>query len=288
MPYFADEHAVHEHLGGLFRDALDDDKARNRLTKVDTIVQLQLDAPRTTITVKLLPGQAGQVDLGVATLRPECALVMSADTAHRFFLGRVNPTTAFSSGEIKTRGPVVKLLRLVPLVGQLAGRYEERLREAGLEQLLADTPPAEGVVGTPPPPEPAAAPAEEPAPATAEEPAPAPAEEPAPAPAPEEPAPAAAEDVAPTPAEDVAPAPAEEAAAAPAPAEEAAPLVTDASPLEDAAAVEEGAAPADPAPAPAEPLVTEASPPEDAAAIEEPQDSTSADTPAEGDEKPDS
>ena len=39
---------------------------------------------------------------------------MEADTAHRFWLGRVNVTVALARGQIKAKGPVAKILKLVP------------------------------------------------------------------------------------------------------------------------------------------------------------------------------
>ena len=41
---------------------------------------------------------------------------MDADTAHRFWLGKVNVTVALARGQMKAKGPVAKILKLVPLV----------------------------------------------------------------------------------------------------------------------------------------------------------------------------
>ena len=40
---------------------------------------------------------------------------MDADTAHRFWLGKVNVTVALARGQMKAKGPVAKILKLVPL-----------------------------------------------------------------------------------------------------------------------------------------------------------------------------
>ena len=63
-------------------------------------------------------------------------MVLSADTAHAFWLGKVNITVALARGTVKARGPVAKVLRLVPLVEPSFPRYEQILRDAGRTDLL--------------------------------------------------------------------------------------------------------------------------------------------------------
>ena len=62
---------------------------------------------------------------------------MDADTAHRFWLGKVNVTVALARGQISARGPVAKILKLVPLVKPVQGRYEAQLEAAGRADLSA-------------------------------------------------------------------------------------------------------------------------------------------------------
>jgi hypothetical protein len=61
---------------------------------------------------------------------------MDADTAHRFWLGKVNVTVALARGQISARGPVAKILKLVPLVEPVRTRYEAALQEAGRDDLV--------------------------------------------------------------------------------------------------------------------------------------------------------
>jgi hypothetical protein len=61
---------------------------------------------------------------------------MAADTAHRFWLGEVNVTVALARGQMKAKGPVAKVLKLVPLTKPVFPRYRQMLEEAGREDLL--------------------------------------------------------------------------------------------------------------------------------------------------------
>jgi putative sterol carrier protein len=61
---------------------------------------------------------------------------MDADTAHRFWLGKVNVTVALARGQMKAKGPVAKILKLVPLVKPVFPKYRAMLEEAGREDLI--------------------------------------------------------------------------------------------------------------------------------------------------------
>ena len=57
---------------------------------------------------------------------------MEADTAHRFWLGQVNVTVALARGQMKAKGPVAKILKLVPLVKPVFPRYKAQLEARAL------------------------------------------------------------------------------------------------------------------------------------------------------------
>ena len=63
-------------------------------------------------------------------------MTMDADVAHRFWLGKVNVTIAIARGQIRTKGPVAKILKLVPLVKPVFPRYRAQLEAAGRADLV--------------------------------------------------------------------------------------------------------------------------------------------------------
>jgi hypothetical protein len=135
MPYFKDAEDVYAHLGRLFEDIIADEELGQRFRRADTVVQIRMRRPDSQVTVKALEEEDLVVDFGVTELRPDVVLAMDADTAHRFWLGKVNVTVALARGQISARGPVAKILKLVPLVEPVRGRYESRLQDAGREDL---------------------------------------------------------------------------------------------------------------------------------------------------------
>jgi putative sterol carrier protein len=135
VPYFNDDQEVYRYLGRLFLDLLADEELARQFRTANTVVQYRYRKPESQITVKLLEGEDGQVDLGATQLEPEVVMTMDADVAHRFWLGKVNVTVALARGQIKTKGPVAKILKLVPLVKPVFPRYRAQLEAAGRSDL---------------------------------------------------------------------------------------------------------------------------------------------------------
>lgn len=136
MAYFKDADEVYAYIGKLFQDLTEDDELRPKFQKANTIVQYQYRNPESQITVKMLEGEDGQVDFGDTTLEPEVIMTMEADTAHKFWLGKVNVTVALARGQMKAKGPVAKILKLVPLVKPVFPRYRSMLEDAGRQDLV--------------------------------------------------------------------------------------------------------------------------------------------------------
>ena len=135
MPYFKDEQEVYDHLGRLFLDLLADQELAPKFRTANTIVQYRYHNPDAQITVRLIEAEEGQVDLGPTRLEPEVVMTMNADIAHRFWLGKVNVTVALARGQMKAKGPVAKILRLVPLTKPVFPRYRAQLEAAGRSDL---------------------------------------------------------------------------------------------------------------------------------------------------------
>jgi putative sterol carrier protein len=136
MAYFKDADEVYAYIGKLFQELAEDDELGPRFRTANTVVQYQYREPDSVITVKLMEGEDGQVDLGETSMEPEVVMSMAADTAHRFWLGEVNVTVALARGQMKAKGPVAKILKLVPLTKPIFPRYRQMLQESGREDLL--------------------------------------------------------------------------------------------------------------------------------------------------------
>jgi putative sterol carrier protein len=136
LPYFKDTQEVYDTIGKLFADLAEDDELAPKFRKANTIVQYDYREPESVITVRLQEGEPGDVDFGETEMEPEVVMSMEADTAHRFWLGKVNVTVALARGQIKAKGPVAKILKLVPLTKPVFPRYKAQLESQGREDLV--------------------------------------------------------------------------------------------------------------------------------------------------------
>jgi putative sterol carrier protein len=136
LAYFKDAGEVYAYIGRLFEEVAQDEELAPKFRKANTIVQYRYRDPESQITVRLMEGQDGRVDCGETDMEPEVVMTMDADTAHRFWLGEVNVTIAMARGQMKAKGPVAKILKLVPLVKPVFPRYRKMLAEAGRGDLL--------------------------------------------------------------------------------------------------------------------------------------------------------
>jgi putative sterol carrier protein len=136
MAYFKDAQEVYDTIGKLFLDLAADEDLGPKFRKANAIVQYNHREPDSTITVRLQEDQPADVDFGETEMEPEVVMSMEADTAHRFWLGRVNVTVALARGEIKANGPVAKILKLVPLAKPVFPRYKAQLEAQGRDDLV--------------------------------------------------------------------------------------------------------------------------------------------------------
>jgi putative sterol carrier protein len=136
VAYFKDAQEVYDTIGKLFQDIADDDELAPKFRKANTIVRYEYTDPDSAITVRLQEGQPGDVDFGESDMEPEVTMSMEADTAHRFWLGNVNVTVALARGQIKAKGPVAKILKLVPLTKPIFPRYKAQLEAQGRQDLI--------------------------------------------------------------------------------------------------------------------------------------------------------
>lgn len=136
MAYFKDADEVYAVLGKLFQEIVADEELGPKFRRANTIVRYEYSEPESAITVRLQEGEPAEVDFGATEMEPEVTMTMEADTAHRFWLGHVNVTVALTRGQIKARGPVAKILKLVPLAKPVFPRYAAQLEAQGRSELI--------------------------------------------------------------------------------------------------------------------------------------------------------
>lgn len=133
MAAFKDSAEVYKYVGGIFEKGLQDPAIGARLRQSGVILQIVYTDPDSVITVDL---PEGKVVTGETDLTPNVRLFMTADTGNRFWLGKVNLTMAMAKGQVRAKGPVAKVMKLVPVAKGLFPRYQQMLAEDGRQDLL--------------------------------------------------------------------------------------------------------------------------------------------------------
>jgi putative sterol carrier protein len=126
MAYFADEDEIYEYIGGIFRRAGEHPEVGPKLAAANIRLRLNYTEPDATmlvrfeepITVENGPGEGGDVEL-----------TLSGDIADRYWRGDYNLAVGMAKGKVKAKGPVNKILKLVPLTKPLFPIYQDLVAE---------------------------------------------------------------------------------------------------------------------------------------------------------------
>jgi hypothetical protein len=131
---FSDEAEVYEFLGGVFRRGLDDEALVAKLRLSGVVLRVTYSDPEAVITVDM-PNSEIHEGAGNGPV-PNVELFMTADTGNRFWLGKVVLPVAMAKGQVRAKGPIAKLLKVLPLAKPLFGPYREHLEAVGRKDLL--------------------------------------------------------------------------------------------------------------------------------------------------------
>lgn len=139
MPYFKDADHLYKCLGALFEKVRVDPKIGPRLQEANLVIKFVYDEPAGEITIDLKspPAQGTYFTTcyGKCDVEAEVVMTMKADIGHRFWHGKVNLVAALTRRQIVARGPIPKVLRLLPAIHPTYAMYPGVLRELGEEQL---------------------------------------------------------------------------------------------------------------------------------------------------------
>ena len=134
MAVFKDEDEVYAFLGGIFQRGLEKEGLADKLANSGVVLRVHYTDPDAVVTVDM-PKKVIETgaDSGVT---PNVELFMSADTGNRFWLGKVNLTMAMAKGTVRAKGPVTKLIKLIPQAKNLFPEYRAILEADKRHDLL--------------------------------------------------------------------------------------------------------------------------------------------------------
>lgn len=128
MAYFANAEEVYKYIGGVFLAAADHPEQGPKLAASGITMQLHYSEPQCELTV-LFHEPRLEIIEGAADVPVDVHLTMRADDADRFWRGEYNLAVGLAKGQVKAKGPVSKILKLVPITKPLFPIYRDLTAE---------------------------------------------------------------------------------------------------------------------------------------------------------------
>jgi hypothetical protein len=133
VPVFASAEELYKFAGGIFEEALADPEVGEEFARSGVVLRFHHTEPTAEFTVDM-PNK--KVVYGADGPKPSVEMFMKGDVAHRFWLGKINVSVALAKGQMRAKGPIPKILKLVPIAKKLFPRYLELLQRAGRGDLI--------------------------------------------------------------------------------------------------------------------------------------------------------
>ncbi len=127
MPYYNNAEEIYKYLGGVFL-AANDTEVGPKLMGADIDLQVYYTDPEASMTVRLRQ-PAIEVTDGGDNPDADVKLFMPADIGDKFWRGEYNLGVGLAKGQVKAKGPVNKILKLVPLTKPLFPLYRDLVAE---------------------------------------------------------------------------------------------------------------------------------------------------------------
>ncbi|MFN8505648.1 hypothetical protein [Kouleothrix sp.] len=142
MAVFKDYEDIHACMGRLYDEAKCDSRVAPKIKDSHLVIQFRYEEPHAVVTINAAspPTQDGayfDVLWGDDTgLKPDVEMRMKADVAHHFWHGKVNLMAALARRQIIAKGPIPKILKLLPAVEPMYDMYPRLLHEIGRDDLV--------------------------------------------------------------------------------------------------------------------------------------------------------
>jgi hypothetical protein len=135
MSYFKEPADVQHFIGGIFTECVNAPELKTKFAETGVIMRLNFTDPDASVLVDFVDSKVyTEVGTGPA---PNIEMFMTSDVGHEYWLGKINVSVALAKGQMRAKGPVPKILKLVPLTKHVFPRYEQMIRDANRPELLA-------------------------------------------------------------------------------------------------------------------------------------------------------
>jgi putative sterol carrier protein len=128
MAVFKDTERMYDVLGGLFKRLLADPEFGPNFRAANMTIKFIINDPEGVLNVKPDGVSCGEAP----DVKPDVTMTLSGDTCHDFWLKKVNMPMALAKRKIKAKGPINKVLKLLPILKPAYEMYPKICDEKGL------------------------------------------------------------------------------------------------------------------------------------------------------------
>lgn len=128
MAVFESTEKMYEVLGGLFEMLMKDPVMGPKFIDANIVIKFIIDGPDGYIWLS----NEGKVICGEADLKPTIQMWLSGDTCHKFWLQQVKLPVALAKGLVKAKGPMPKILKLLPMLKPAYQAYPDIAKKFNL------------------------------------------------------------------------------------------------------------------------------------------------------------
>jgi putative sterol carrier protein len=123
MPFFNDSDEALKYLGGVFRKS-NETEVGPKLASAEIDLQVYYSDPDAKVLITMRDGKVEVFD-NEEREEADVKLYMPADIGDKFWRGEYNLAVGLAKGQVKAKGPVNKILKLVPLTKPLFPIYRD-------------------------------------------------------------------------------------------------------------------------------------------------------------------
>jgi len=132
MGVFESKEKMQTVLGELFENLLADQIMGPKFLEMGINIKFTITEPSAALWLTPGDGTKGEVRWGDIGEKATVEMTLSGDTCHKFWLQHVSMPVALAKGLIKAKGPMPKVLKLLPLLKPAYAMYPEHAKSHGL------------------------------------------------------------------------------------------------------------------------------------------------------------
>jgi len=132
MAVFENLEKMHAVLGGLFENLVAHPEFGPKFAATGITIKFDITSPNDQLWITPGDGKKGEVIWGDTDLKATVEMALSSETCHKFWLRHISMPIALAKGLIKAKGPMPKVLKLLPLLKPAYDMYPEHAKSHGL------------------------------------------------------------------------------------------------------------------------------------------------------------